>query len=52
MDRAGEKGLDQEQFEIQVPGKSLESFERVRGSSPEVADKKLSAYLEQQQEPE
>ncbi len=46
LDRAGANGLDQESFEIKVLGKTLEGFKKIKGSSPEVADKKLTEFLE------
>ncbi len=45
LERAGANGLDRESFEARVLGKSLESFMKVRGATPALANLKLTQYL-------
>ena len=47
INRAGVEGLDQDAFELNVLGCTLATFERRKGASPEVADRRLTQFLEE-----
>ena len=47
INRAGVEGLDQDAFELKVLGCTLDTFSRRKGASPEVADRRLTQFLEE-----
>ena len=48
LDRAGAYGLDDSAFQVRVLGCTLEEFRARKGASPQVADRRLTEYLDKQ----